>query len=136
MLRLLPLFMFLSFYAFSQTTLSINVTGVASTEGNISIGLYTSEKGFLKTDQICRGAFVKSIRGTTTAVFENLPKNTYAIAVFHDANSNEELDTNFLGIPKEPLGFSKGKLKTFGPPSFEECSFVLDSDMEISVPIN
>lgn len=136
MLRFLPFFILLSFYGFSQNTLTITVTGVTSSEGNISIGLYTSDEGFLKPDKIYKGVFVKSLKGTTKGVFENLPSDTYAIAVFHDENSNEELDTNFFGIPKEPLGFSIGKLKTFGPPSFEECSFSLNENMEMSVPIN
>jgi len=128
--------MLLSFYSFSQNTLTVKVTGVTSADGNISIGLYTDADGFLKTDKIYKGIFVKSVKGTTKAVFENLPKDTYAIGVFQDQNANAKLDTNFLGIPKEPLGFSIGKLKTFGPPSFVECSFEVASDMEISFPLS
>ena len=135
MFRLFPFFMLLSFYSFSQNALTIRLTGVLSSEGNMSIGLYTSEKNFLKPDKTYKGVFIKSIEGTTQALFENLPSDTYAIAVFHDKNANTELDTNFFGIPKEPFGFSIGKLKTFGPPSFKECSFVVASDMEISIPL-
>ena len=122
-------------FVISQNTLTVSVKGVKSSEGNISIGLYTEAEGFLKADKIYKGLFQKAQEGTTTAVIENLPKGTYAIAVYHDENANEELDTNLLGIPKEPLGFSKGKLKTFGPPDFEECAFRLDTDQEIIIPI-
>ncbi|MDB4293615.1 DUF2141 domain-containing protein [Maribacter sp.] len=136
MLRLLPFFILLSFYGFSQNTLTVEVSGVSSSEGNISIGVYTDAEGFLKTDKIYKGLFIKSTKGITKAVFKNLPSDTYAIALFHDENANEELDTNFFGIPKEPLGFSIGRLKTFGPPSFEECSFLLESDMKINIPLS
>lgn len=136
MIRLLPFFMLLSFYSFSQNALTIKLTGVVSSEGYMSIGLYTSDEDFLKPDKTYKGIFIQSIEGITKAVFENLPNDTYAIAVFHDENANAELDTNFFGIPKEPLGFSIGKLKTFGPPSFNECSFAVVSDMEISVPLS
>lgn len=120
----------------SQNKLTVKITGVKSSEGNISIGVYTSADGFLKPDSLYTGVFAKSESGTTTAVIEDLPNGSYALAVFHDENANEKLDTNFIGIPKEPLGFSKGKLKTFGPPSFEECVFKVEGDIGITVPIN
>ena len=120
----------------AQHQLTVTVTGVENTEGNINIALYTTDDGFLKSDQHYTGIVVKSEKGTTTGLFSALPKGKYAIALFHDENANAELDTNFLGIPKEPLGFSIGKLKTFGPPNFEECSFVVDYDMAISVPLS
>ncbi len=119
----------------AQHQLTIEVTGVANAKGNINIGIYTCDKSFLKSDQLYKGTIVKSEKGITSGVFEDLPKGTYALAVFHDENGNAELDTNLFGIPKEPLGFSFGKLKTFGPPSFEECSFSLDADMQISVSL-
>ena len=37
---------------------------------------------------------------------DDLKNDQYAIRYFHDENKNEELDTNFLGIPKE--GFVLG----------------------------
>jgi len=50
--------------------------------------------------------------------FRSSPKANYAMAIFHDENENDKLDTNWLGIPKEPISaFSNAKLKTFfGPP--------------------
>ncbi len=46
------------------------------------------------------------------------------MAVYHDVNNNEELDKNFVGIPKEPYGFS-GK-NGFGSPYFDRVKFQLD----------
>ncbi len=128
-LLLLPIF------GFAQNTLTISVEGVKSADGNISIGLYTDSEGFLKPDQLYKGVFQKATKGTTIAHIEDLPKGTYAIAVFHDENANQELDTNFFGIPKEALGFSKGKLKTFGPPSFEECTFEFPLEQKLTIKI-
>ena len=42
---------------------------------------------------------------------------------FHDENSNEELDTNFIGIPKEGFGFSNDAFGKFGPKKFKEWLF-------------
>ncbi len=48
----------------------------------------------------------------------------YAVAVIQDLNENEKLDKNFLGIPKEPYGFS-GKWKRGGA-SFDKALFNTD----------
>ena len=48
-----------------------------------------------------------------------MPFGNYAITLFHDENNNMELDTNFLGIPKEPYGFSNNAKSPFGPPGFQ-----------------
>ena len=63
----------------------------------------------------------------------DVPAGTYAIAVFHDENGNNELDTNMFGVPKEPVAFSKAKMKLFGPPKFDECQFQVSSDTELII---
>ena len=69
-------------------------------------------------------------------VLEEIPEGEYAIAVFHDENTNGKLDTNFLGIPKEQYGFSnhaKGQMK---PPKFEDAKFKLTNEQNKFVTIN
>ncbi len=129
LLLLLPVF------SFCQNTLHVSVEGVKTSNGNISVAVYDQEDGFLKFDKVFKSKSATAEKGKTTVIINDLPEGTYALAAFHDENTNDELDTNFIGIPKEPLGFSKGKMKTFGPPSFDECSFKLTSDHSISVPI-
>ncbi|MGB6153716.1 MAG: DUF2141 domain-containing protein [Pricia sp.] len=119
----------------AQFDLTVTVNNVKSNEGKISVAVYNSSDGFLEFDKVFKANSVPSKKGSTEVVLKDLPKGTYAIAAFHDENGNGELDTNIMGIPKEPLGFSKGKMKTFGPPSFAECSFKLTSDQAITVPI-
>jgi len=65
----------------------------------------------------------------------DLPAGEYALAIFHDENNNGKLDTNWLGIPKEKVAFSKAKMKTFGPPKFKECAFKMSSDHEIHIDL-
>ena len=119
----------------AQFDLTVTVKNVKSDEGKISVAVYDNADGFLKFDKVFKAETATSKKGSTQVVIKDLPKGTYAIAAFHDENGNDELDTNALGIPKEPLGFSKGKMKTFGPPSFKECAFELTSDQSITVPI-
>ncbi|WP_373519712.1 DUF2141 domain-containing protein [Pricia sp.] len=134
-MKLLSLFLLLPLFTMAQFDLTVTVKNVKSNEGKVSVAVYDTKENFLKFDKVFKAESAPSQKGSTKVVLEDLPKGTYALAVFHDENGNDELDTNALGIPKEPLGFSKGKMKTFGPPSFEECSFELTSDQSISVPI-
>lgn len=124
------------FFAMAQFNLTVSVKNVKSTDGKVSVAVYDNAAGFLKFDKVFKAASAPAEKGQTKVTIKDLPKGTYALAVFHDVNDNDKLDTNMLGIPKEPLGFSKGKLKTFGPPSYEECSFELTEDYEIDVPLN
>jgi uncharacterized protein (DUF2141 family) len=57
--------------------------------------------------------------------FEDVPAGPFAVAVFHDKDENEELNTDFLGIPSEDYGFSADARDMFGPPSFEEARLEL-----------
>ena len=52
-----------------------------------------------------------------------------------DLNKNKKLDTNFLGIPKEPYGFSNEKKGRFGPPKFKEVSFKLNKSSIFKISI-
>jgi uncharacterized protein (DUF2141 family) len=48
---------------------------------------------------------------------------TYAVSAFHDENSNGNLDTNFMGIPREGVGASNNAKGHLGPPKFEAAAF-------------
>ncbi len=134
-MKLFSLILLLPLSTLAQFDLTVTVKNVESNDGKVSVAVYDTEASFLKFDKVFKAESVPSQKGSTEVVLKDLPKGKYALAVFHDENGNDELDTNMLGIPKEPLGFSKGKMKTFGPPSFEECAFELTSDQSISVPI-
>ncbi|MBL6715485.1 MAG: DUF2141 domain-containing protein [Pseudomonadales bacterium] len=70
-----------------------------------------------------------------TATFE-LPGGTYAVGVFHDVDGDEALSKNFLGIPKEPFGFSNNVRGRFGPPSFKDASISITGKMAITIALD
>jgi uncharacterized protein (DUF2141 family) len=61
-----------------------------------------------------------------------LPKGKYCVSVFHDTNQNDVLDRNFIGIPKEPIAFSRD-YRPFGPPKFKGCSVTIDKNMSLEL---
>ena len=120
--------------AYAQTgTIIVEISGIHGTEGQISIGLYTSEEGFPETEKSYKGIIAKVTGEKAVAAFEEVPAGTYAIAVFHDTNSNGKLNKNFLGIPKEGYAFSNNVFGTFGPPDFEDVSFKLDGNKTVKI---
>ncbi len=68
-------------------------------------------------------------------VFENIPAGNYAVSVFHDANNNNKLDVNFLGIPKEGYGASKNKLPFAAAPAFADNQFAVKPNTTIQLNI-
>ncbi len=72
-------------------------------------------------DSVFATAVVPINDGLAFAAFEDVPAGPFAVSVFHDEDSDGELDSVALGIPSEPYGFSADARNTFGPPSFEEA---------------
>lgn len=120
---------------FSQNTLSVHVHNVLSDKGDVNVAVYNSDASFLSFDEVYTTGTEAAHNGLVTLQIEDLPSGEYALAVFHDENGNGKLDTNWLGIPKEKVAFSKGKMKTFGPPKYQECAFRITSDYEIDISL-
>lgn len=72
---------------------------------------YDSEKG-------CRTLSVTATDRTVRCSFPDVEPGTYAVKVFHDINSDGELNTSWIGWPQEPYGFSNDAPVNAGPPSF------------------
>lgn len=58
---------------------------------------------------------------------ENVPGGEYALRIYHDANNNNLVDKNFIGIPVEPIGFSN-RYRPKAPPSFKRAMFKVTKD--------
>lgn len=121
------------FLMFSQNTISVHIHNVPSTEGNVNVAIYDSGDTFLTFEGVVKTGTTPAKEGIVMLDIEDLPAGEYAVAVFHDQNGNDVLDTNWLGIPKEKVAFSKAKMKTFGPPKYKECCFRVTRDTEINV---
>ena len=108
----------------AQGTLDVNVTGIESGEGKIILMLFDQSEGFpSKKEKAFKRIKMAAKEGDLPYTFQDLPYGTYALSVAHDENDNDEIDTNFVGFPKERIGASYHE--KFGKPSFEKCKFIL-----------
>tara|TARA_Y100001970_G_C14059938_1_gene763635 strand:+ start:445 stop:891 length:447 start_codon:yes stop_codon:yes gene_type:complete len=99
-------------------------------DGYVMLGVYDKKDNFGKAkvnekpnaDIVLTGTVVKINNKKATAIFD-LPFGEYAIAGFQDLDGNGVLSGNFLGIPREPVGFSGNAKVRFGPPKWNDAVF-------------
>lgn len=109
----------------------VNVKGIKTVEGNLAILVFNNKDGFPESKNKAVKEMVVKVTSTEMQVnLGKLPQGSYAIALIHDANSNNVLDKNVLGIPKEQFGFTNTEKVYFGPPGFEDASFELKGTPE------
>ena len=111
--------------------LIIVVIGFENSEGTARIGLSNSAEDWGKRDTSYAGTISEIKNDSVSVTFENIPFGEYGIKVHHDENGDNEMDTNFLGIPSEDYGFSNNASGTFGPPDWEDANFLFDTDGQI-----
>ncbi|MFO0570752.1 MAG: DUF2141 domain-containing protein [Polyangiaceae bacterium] len=106
-----------------KSSLRVSVTGFQSLDGHVVCALFRSKSGFPDGRHALRSTRARVGKAGATCRFGEVPRGTYAVALFHDADDDGELDT-FLGIPQEGFGFSRdARPSLFGPPSFERAAF-------------
>ena len=124
-------------HAAGQTTLTVELAGLKSSNGKVVLALFSSKNGFpAKIKNASRRVSV-SIKGRRArVVLKGLPRGTYAVAAFHDENGNGKLDTSWIGRPTEGVGMSNDARGHRGPPKFKDASFKLDgSSKKIRIAI-
>ena len=103
----------------------LQVGGLGKVEGELRIAMFNSQESYTKEPFF---AVVLPVDSTTVYwQVDELPYGNYAIAVYHDKNTNGKLDTNLLGIPKERYGFSNNARGRFGPASWNDSYFSFDA---------
>ncbi|MEA3049557.1 MAG: hypothetical protein QOG84_1393 [Sphingomonadales bacterium] len=122
----------------SDTRLFVRVEGVRASQGLIAVTLYADDANrFLAHHGSLYVGRSPAHAGTSrTCIYVPKP-GIYAIAVYHDANSNRKLDRNVIGFPVEAGGFSNNPNTFLGLPSFHSVRFrVRESGDEITVRLH
>ncbi len=115
---------------FPQATgrLSVEIEGFRSDRGEALVSLFSSQDGFPEDmEKAWQDLHVKIKEGRALAAFTALPYGTYALGVLHDEDMNGQMDSSWLGQPREGFGFSGRPEYNFGPPSFNDTAFLMVS---------
>ena len=132
---ILPLFFFF-FSKLNAGQIFIIVKNIEEKVGSIHFALY-DDPDFFPGNEGKKIGFKKNAGEVMQhgVLIEDLEESYYAIAIYHDKNSNDQFDT-FFAIPQEKYGFSNNAPVYFGPPSFEEASFFVKNEGMTKIEIN
>lgn len=116
--------------------LTLQVTDIKHSEGQLLICVFDREEGFPR-DMKKALKTVEVKPSQPTYQFNDLPPGNYAIVVIHDRNESGQLDTNLVGMPKEPVGVSN--FQTIGVsnrPTFRKALFAFKASGLLKVKLN
>jgi uncharacterized protein (DUF2141 family) len=90
--------------AFADNNITLEINGVTVQGGSVYVAVYSNENDYKAENPFIR-FILEPVNSTLTRNLE-LPNGEYVVTIFQDVNSNGVLDTNFLGIPREPVGIT------------------------------
>lgn len=112
-----------------KASLKVDIQNIRTHTGMIHVGLYRACANFPS----CQPVELKIVDAKATSIQTAfiVEPGDYAIAVYHDANNNGEMDKRVFGIPKEPYGFSNNYRPLMSAPKFSDCKFSVGNEGKI-----
>lgn len=118
--------------------LKIDVQDVENAKGHIVLAVYKQGDFTASKDGPPPAYSNKSpaVPGVVSFTVDDVAPGAYTIVVFHDENDNEDVDTTWIGLPKEGIGFSNNAKINMGPPAESEMLFeVSDAGAEQAIAL-
>jgi uncharacterized protein (DUF2141 family) len=116
--------------------LEITVTNVQDARGQLLVAVSNNADTWLSTakDEPPFRYAIHEVRskGNAVVLIRGLPAGDYGVSLFHDLNGDSKMDTNFIGYPKEPFGFS-APMGLFGPPNFDKAKVAVNQNVSTVV---
>lgn len=131
------LFVAWSMSSFAQPgpgVMDVHVKGAVANTGQVILSLYTSEDNYLKAPVLNKTLPVND-EGEAWFTLEGIEDGRYSVGIVYDRDGDGELDTGFLRIPKEPVGFSNNVKGRFGPPGFDKTAFDFSESKTIVITL-
>lgn len=121
----------ISFNLFAQEfKVNLQINNVKQNKGKIFIAVYNKSESYKK--QIPDIPIIIEAKSNSLSIDIDIPKGDYVFSVFQDINNNNKLDTNLVGMPKEPVGISNFDGKGI-PGSFKKLNIKIEKDTKIVI---
>ena len=104
----------------NTATLTIEVTNIQNTKGVIEIGLYDNAEDFPDPEKQFKFRRIKPTGEKLKYKFTGLKPGKYAIALYHDENSDKVCNKNAIGISTEAYAFSRNFRPKLKAPKFTD----------------
>ncbi len=119
----------------ATSSVTVRISNLKAVQGKIQLGLYNKADVFPKVGKEYRKILVPVESLNVTYTIDDLPVGDYALAIYHDLNADGTCNLNFLGIPKEPYGFSNNVRPVFKAPSFRDTKFTTSASTARQIDI-
>lgn len=117
-------------------SVEVRVGPVQGSEGQVGCQLFNSAAGFpMAHDRAVQSVQAPIAQARATCVFDALAPGSYAVAVVHDTNGNQRIDTNALGLPTEAYGVSNNRTRALSAPRWEEARFQLETGQRVQLDV-
>ena len=98
----------------------VEVSGVRAATGMVRVSVCPRD---LFLGNCPWSASAPAHNGIVTVVVPDVPPGRYAVQAFHDADSDSKLARNWIGIPREGIGFSNDAMAHLTYPRFSVAAF-------------
>lgn len=115
----------------SNETILLEVTNLKSNKGQIIVAIFEDNQTFQdEVPKYDKRFSKKTVKDGRMLIRFKLPPGVYGFTLIDDENHNEELDYNFIGLPKEGFGFSDYYHSGMVKPHFDKFKFTLKEGEE------
>jgi uncharacterized protein (DUF2141 family) len=116
--------------------LIVSVEDIRTSSGKLMIAILDSEAAFNGEQPAVASLLLPANGDAVSFSIDALPSGRYGVRVMHDVNDNDDLDSNLVGMPTEPWGFSNDAKGNFGPPVWADVSFELADTSRQTIQLN
>ena len=123
-------------FSVQAEVLTVTIKNIEKITGQLVVEVM--DESFFK-DEEGNGSYIKKVAvssSTQQTTFSSIQPGEYAILVYQDLNSNDELDFSIFSGPQEPIGASNNAKFSLGLPSWNKAKIVKginDKEIEISL---
>ena len=117
--------------AFSNEV-KIKITNVKANQGKIVMSIHDSKESF--KNHIPDKTLILQASNEEIETTVNLPDGDFAFCLYQDLNNDDTLNSNLVGIPKEPFGFSNYNGKS-APGNFEKHKVTINQNGELVIKL-
>jgi len=120
-----------------STCVKVEISGFRTTTGKLYVSIYKDQASFLKIGKETATNVVRVNKNDSLiqTCFSGLAPGWYAIALYHDEDDNNQMNSGLFGIPLEPYGLSNNFRPRFSYPKFIQCSFYVPDHEQKEVAI-
>lgn len=124
---LLSFIAFLSVMNSNAQKLEVEISNIQKYGGTVYVALYDNPSDWI--DHPVLTTSIETAKNSEVVTFE-VPYGRYAISIYQDVKGNKKMDTNFMGIPKDPIAFGNN-YKPFGKPKFDDAALDFNEDYQV-----